>query len=105
MRLGVFLLGACFLGSGLGGNHLPIAWLVSDLYGGADAMKAAFEAKPWGVWQQVGYALFGLGLFVFAVMPIANVKTKPSAYFEDSFVKPIVDYFQRFERGLEEKNY
>ncbi len=97
LRLGVLAFGAVFVATGLSGKAEASAWLIGDLYGGFDAMKKALEAKPWGVWQQVGYAIFGLAIIFLAAMPLPKIKTVPSAYFKSAFIDPMADYFKRFE--------
>jgi len=96
-RLGVLALGAAFLAAGLSGKHLPISWLVGGLYGGIEAMATSFEAKPWGVWQQVGSAAIGLFMVYLACRPIPNVRTKPGAYFQSALGEPLADFFKRYE--------
>jgi MFS transporter, PAT family, beta-lactamase induction signal transducer AmpG len=97
-RLGVMVLAACFLAAGLAGKSEPIAWLVSGLYGGPDAMAAAFKARPWGVWQQVGFAVIGLATVAMACMKLPGVDTKPAAYFKSALVEPLVDFFRRYDK-------
>lgn len=99
VRLLIMALGAAFLAAGLAGKHEPIAWLVGGLYGGIEEMGKAFTAKPWGVWQQVGCAIIGLGFVYFACRPIPNVKTKPGAYFQSALGEPLIDFFKRYENA------
>lgn len=96
-RLGIFALGAVFLATGLSGKAEASHWLLGGFYGSLEHMKEVLAAKPWGVWQQVGYAFFGLFLVFIAAKPIPNVKTVPSAYFQSAFGEPLADYFKRFE--------
>jgi MFS transporter, PAT family, beta-lactamase induction signal transducer AmpG len=96
-RLGIMVLGACLLATGLSGRAEPTAWLLQGLYGGFDAMKAALEAKPWGVWQQVGYAIVGLGIVAVACRSIPGVRTRPGAYFSSAMGEPLKDFFTRYE--------
>ena len=96
-RLAIMALGACFLAAGLAGKHEPIAWLLSGIYGGAEAMCKSFAAKPWGVWQQVGYAFIGLYLVYITARPIPNLRTKPGAYFHSALGEPLEDFFKRYE--------
>lgn len=96
-RLLIIALGAAFIAAGLSGKHEPIAWLMSGVYGGFDAMKASFAAKPWGVWQQFAYAIFGLFMVFIACLQIPNIRTKPAAYFQSAMGDPLRDFFTRFE--------
>lgn len=97
VRLAILGFGAVFVATGLSGKAEASSWLLGGLYGGAELMKKALEAKPWGVWQQVGYAFFGLAVIFFAALPLPKVKTVPSAYFKSAFIDPLADYFKRFE--------
>ena len=97
-RLGIMVLAACFLAAGLAGKHEPISWLMGGLYGGAEQMGVAFKAKPWGVWQQVLYAIGGLGIVVVACSQIPGVRTKPAAYFQAALGEPLGDFFKRYDQ-------
>ena len=97
VRLLILVIGGCFLATGLSGRGEPIHWMVSGIYGPIEEMKKILEAKPWGVWQQVFYAFFGLGIVFLSAVPIPNFKTKPGAYFDDALLAPMRDYFKRFE--------
>lgn len=96
-RLALMALAACLLGAGLSGRPDPIGWLVGGLYGGIEPMRDAFAARPWGVWQQFGYVVAGLGLLAAACMAIPGVRTKPAAYFNAAMGEPLRDFFQRYE--------
>ncbi|NJR20393.1 MAG: AmpG family muropeptide MFS transporter [Hyphomonadaceae bacterium] len=98
LRLGIMILAACFLAAGLAGKSEPVAWLVSGLYGGPEEMAAAFKARPWGVWQQVGFAIVGLGTVAMACMKLPGVDTKPAAYFKSALIEPLVDFFSRYNK-------
>lgn len=97
LRLAIFALGAVFLATGLSGKAEASHWLLGGLYGNLEQMKEALAAKPWGAWQQVGYAFLGLFLVFMAAKPLPNVRTIPSAYFQSAFGEPLADYFKRFE--------
>jgi MFS transporter, PAT family, beta-lactamase induction signal transducer AmpG len=97
-RLGVMILAACFLAAGLAGKSEPVAWLVGGLYGGPEAMAAAFKARPWGVWQQVGFAIVGLSTVAVACLKLPGVETKPAAYFKSALIEPLVDFFSRYSK-------
>lgn len=97
VRLLIMCLGAAFVATGLSGKAEPISWLVGDIYGGFDAMKAAITAKPWGVWQQFLYAAIGLFIVFIASMKIPKIDTKPAAYFDNALGAPLKEFFTRFE--------
>ena len=97
LRLGLMVIAACVLAVGLAGKAEPLAWLVGGLYGGTAQMSAALAAKPWGVWQQVGYALLGLSLVVVACLQIPGIKTRPGAYFRAALGDPMADFFSRYK--------
>lgn len=96
VRLAIMAFGACLLATGLSGRAEPTAWLLGGVYGGFDAMKEALSAKPWGVWQQVGYAIVGLGVVALACFSIPGVRTKPGAYFSSAMGEPLKDFFVRY---------
>lgn len=96
-RLALMGLAACVLAVGLAGKAEPLAWLVGGLYGGTAAMGEALAAKPWGVWQQVGYALLGLSLVVVACLQVPGIKTRPGAYFKAALADPLADFFSRYK--------
>lgn len=96
-RLAILIFGACLLATGLSGRAEPTAWLLQGLYGGFEPMKEALSARPWGVWQQVGYAIVGLGIVALACRSIPGVKTRPGAYFSSAMGEPLRDFFTRYE--------
>jgi MFS transporter, PAT family, beta-lactamase induction signal transducer AmpG len=105
VRFAIIGFAACVLAVGLAGKAEPLAWLVGPLYlPGAEAgktatqaMAAALAAKPWGVYQQLGYAAMGLCLVVLACWKIPGVKTRPAAYFQAALGAPLVDFFGRYK--------
>jgi MFS transporter, PAT family, beta-lactamase induction signal transducer AmpG len=105
VRLAIMGFAACVLAVGLAGKAEPLAWLVAPLYlPGAEegktatqAMSAALAAKPWGVYQQLGYAAAGLSLVVLACWKIPGVKTRPAAYFQAALGAPLLDFFKRYQ--------
>jgi MFS transporter, PAT family, beta-lactamase induction signal transducer AmpG len=105
VRLAIMGFAACVLAVGLAGKAEPLAWLVGPLYLiGAEpgktaqqAMSAALAAKPWGVYQQLGYAAVGLSLVVLACWKVPGVKTRPAAYFQAALGAPLLDFFKRYQ--------
>jgi MFS transporter, PAT family, beta-lactamase induction signal transducer AmpG len=105
VRFAIMGFAACVLAVGLAGKAEPLAWLVGPLYlVGAEpgktalqAMAAALAVKPWGVYQQLGYAAAGLGLVVLACWKIPGIKSRPAAYFQAALGEPLVDFFKRYQ--------
>ncbi|MEN9856149.1 MAG: hypothetical protein RLZZ157_1275 [Pseudomonadota bacterium] len=105
VRLAIMAFAACVLAVGLAGRAEPLVWLVGPLYQmGAEpgktaleAMAAALSAKPWGVYQQVGYAVAGLSLVVLACWRLPAIKTRPAAYFQSALGAPLIDFFKRYQ--------
>jgi PAT family beta-lactamase induction signal transducer AmpG len=104
-RLSIMAFAACVLAVGLAGRAEPMAWLLGPLYlAGAEpgqtatqAMSAALAARPWGVYQQLGYAAVGLSLVVLACWKIPGFKTRPAAYFQAALGEPLLDFFKRYK--------
>ncbi|GAA0641986.1 AmpG family muropeptide MFS transporter [Brevundimonas lenta] len=98
-RLLVIIIAALIVGSGLTGaadllaGGLGLAGLSAE---GKEALKAAWEAKPQGVYLQVAAVIGGLTLLVVACWPIPGVKTRPGAYLAGSFGQPMADFYRRF---------
>ncbi|PIC01810.1 MFS transporter [Caulobacter sp. X] len=91
-RLGVLVLGALALGSGLAGD----ATLLSKLIGG-QALADAWTAKPNGVWLQLLGVAAGLVIVVIAAWPIPKVRTKPGVYMSKAFGEPLGEFLTRFQ--------
>lgn len=91
-RLGVLVLGALALGSGLAGD----ATLLSKLIGG-QALADAWIAKPNGVWLQLLGVAAGLVIVVIAAWPIPKVRTKPGVYMSKAFGEPLGEFLTRFQ--------
>jgi MFS transporter, PAT family, beta-lactamase induction signal transducer AmpG len=105
VRLGLMVFAACVLGVGLSGKPEPMAWLVSHLYlpgpeagmTALEAMGASLSAKPWGVYQQLGYVVVGLAIVVLACWKIPGVESRPASYFKTALGDPLVDFFGRYQ--------
>jgi PAT family beta-lactamase induction signal transducer AmpG len=99
LRLTILLLGALLLGSGLAAN----ATLLSQAFGllvpdaTAEAFKAAWTARPNGVWLQVGGVLVGVALLAASAWPIPGRPTRPGAYLSQAFGAPLGEFFRRFQ--------
>ena len=98
-RLALILLGALFAGSGLAANASLLSAFVNLLGAsdaGAEAFKAAWEARPNGVFLQFPVVVLGLGLIALACVPIPGVQTRPGAYLRWAYGQPLGDFFRRF---------
>lgn len=98
IRLAIVLLGALIFGSGLAGNA-TVLQSVTAAIGQAqvgDAIKAAWEAKPFGVFAQVGGILTGVALIVVAALPIPGAPTRPGRYLSTALGAPFIDFFRRY---------
>ncbi len=91
IRLGIMLLGALLLGSGLAGD----AELLSKVVGG-EVLAEAWKAKPNGVWLQLAGVAAGLVVVILAAWPIPGVKTKPGVYMSTALGEPLVEFTRRF---------
>lgn len=99
VRLLLIVIAALIVGSGLTGGADMLAsglQLVGLSMADADALKAAWTAKPEGVYIQVTATFGGLALLVLACWPIPRVPTRPGAYLAGSFGDPLKDFYSRF---------
>ena len=99
VRLLLIVIAALIVGSGLTGGADMLAsglQIVGLSTTDADALKAAWTAKPEGVYIQVAATFGGLGLLVLACWPIPRVPTRPGAYLAGSFGDPLKDFYDRF---------
>jgi PAT family beta-lactamase induction signal transducer AmpG len=93
------VIAALIVGSGLTGGADMLAsglQMVGLSTADADALKAAWTAKPEGVYIQVAATFGGLALLVLACWPIPRVPTRPGAYLAGSFGDPLKDFYSRF---------
>ena len=98
LRLGLFALGAVILGSGLAADasllSAAISWLGQGPAG--EALKAAWSAKPWGVFYQLGGFLVGAAIIVVAALPAPGLRTRPGVYLSAALGDPLRDFFSRY---------
>jgi PAT family beta-lactamase induction signal transducer AmpG len=96
-RLSLFVLGALILGSGLAGDAGLIGGALSALGqpGPAEALTAAWTAKPGGVFLQVAGVLAGGLIIVVAACPIPGARTRPGVYLASALGDPLKDFFAR----------
>ncbi|MDO8322747.1 MAG: MFS transporter [Phenylobacterium sp.] len=98
IRLAIVLLGALIFGSGLAGNATVLQSVTAAIGQPqlGDAIKAAWEAKPFGVFAQVGGILTGVALIVVAAVPIPGAPTRPGRYLSTALGAPFIDFFRRY---------
>ena len=101
LRLLILAAGALLVGSGLGANAAVLSQIVSAVAGSdaGAALKAAWVAKPNGVWLQLAGVLAGFAVIVVAAMPIPKVKTRPGLYLFHALGDPLAEFFGRFGRA------
>lgn len=95
-RLALMLVAICLMGAGLTANIdlFQFAFPSADTFAAA---KAAWTSKTTGVFWQVPAVLIGLGLIATACLPLPGTPTRPGAYLRQTFVTPILAFFQRYE--------
>ncbi|WP_421933541.1 AmpG family muropeptide MFS transporter [Phenylobacterium sp.] len=98
LRLAIVVVGALVFGSGLAGNATVLQSVTASLGRPelGDAIKAAWEAKPFGVFAQVGGILTGVALIVVAALPIPGLPTRPGRYLSTALGAPFIDFFRRY---------
>ncbi len=99
VRLVLILIAALIIGSGLTGRAdlmTGVLGVLGQSEAGGEALKAAWAAKPDGVYLQVAATFGGLALMVLACWPIPRVPTRPGAYLAGSFGEPLKDFYRRF---------
>ncbi len=98
IRLGVLLLGALVLGSGLSGNATMLADGLAGLGQSAagTALKTAWEAKPLGVFAQIAGVIVGGGVIFLAASPVPGIQTRPGRYLGVALGEPFREFFARF---------
>jgi PAT family beta-lactamase induction signal transducer AmpG len=99
-RLFILGVGALLVGSGLGANAAVLAEVIARLGApdAAAALKAAWVAKPNGVWLQLLGVLAGFVVIVVAAWPIPGVRTRPGLYLSRAIGDPLGDFIGRFGR-------
>jgi len=96
----LILVAAVMMGSGLTGNADLINGILGVFHvspGAQAAFKAFFTSKTTGWMPQLPFALGGLGLMIFACLPLPW-PTRPGAYFKGAFIEPLADFFERFDK-------
>lgn len=95
-RLLVMFIGICLMGAGLTANI--------DLFAGAfpspdafEATKAVWTSKSAGIFLQFPAVIIGLAFLILACLPLPGNTTRPGAYLRQTFVVPIVAFFERYE--------
>lgn len=98
LRLVLLVFGATIFGSGFTGRSEILQWAFTSLGapGAAEAIKAAWAAKPFGVFAQFIGVLIGAAMIVAAALPMPGAKTRPGVYFQRSYGEPFADFARRF---------
>ncbi|MGE0829546.1 MAG: permease, partial [Hyphomonadaceae bacterium] len=95
-RLLLLVIGAYVFGAGFTGQFVMAQWAAGFFGADASGLEEAWNAKPLGVFIQVGLAFLGLAMLVAAAWPAPGAKTRPGVYFVRSYGEPIRDFFSRF---------
>ena len=100
-RLSLFVLGALALGSGLAANAGLLSGIVSGLGlpSAGEALKAAWTAKPYGVFVQLCGVLSGGAVIVLAAFPIPGARALPGRYLGVALGEPLANFFGRYGRS------
>ena len=101
LRLVLFAAGAVVLGSGLAGNASLLAGALNALGfpEPAAALTAAWAAKPFGVFAQLGGVVAGLLVIVLATLALPGVQTKPGRYLGVALGEPLANFFLRYGKN------
>jgi MFS transporter, PAT family, beta-lactamase induction signal transducer AmpG len=95
-RLGVMLVAICLLGAGLTANIVLFKFLFPTPEA-FEVVNGFWTGKATGIFVQLPAVLAGLGLLVVACLPMPGKVTRPGAYLKQTFVVPIMVFFQRYE--------
>jgi len=98
VRFGLLVSAAVLLGSGLGANADVLARIAHfvGLGQSGEALRAAWIAKPNGVWLQLLSVLAGFSVIAIAACPIPRLRTRPGLYLYHALGDPLADFFGRF---------
>ncbi len=98
LRLTILVGGAVLLGSGLGANAEVLSQALTAFGMGeaAAGLKAAWTAKPDGVWLQLVGVVAGFFVIGLAAWPIPRVRTRPGLYLSHALGDPLADFFGRY---------
>ncbi len=96
VRLIILIVGALIMGSGLSAQVALIAsFLPPEM---SESLRAAWAARPAGIFYQFTAVIVGLALIVICAWPIPGKQTQPGYFLSHVFGEPIGDFFQRFGR-------
>ena len=95
-RLALMFVAICLLGAGLTAS----IDLFRPLFPASafDAAKAVWTSRSNGIFLQFPAVIAGLGLLVVACMPVPGAITRPGAYLRQTFVAPVLAFFDRYDR-------
>ncbi len=97
IRLAILFVGALILGSGLSAQVGLIASVLPTE--SADTLRAAWAARPGGVFLQLGAVIIGFAFIVACAWPLPGKPTQPGYFLSHVFGEPLGDFFKRFGKA------
>ena len=97
VRLGVLIVGAIILGTGLSAKATFLSALMPS--GLAAPFLAAWAARPLGLLLQLAAIILGFAVIVIAAWPLPGKPTQPGLFLSHAFGEPIADFLTRFGRA------
>ena len=94
-RLGVLVVAAVLVGSGLSGNASVLTMLLAE--SAADTFQSIWGGA-YSAWMQLFVVCFGFVLIVTAAWPLRHVETRPGFYLSHALGAPLGEFFSRFGR-------
>ncbi|HEX5379480.1 MAG TPA: MFS transporter [Phenylobacterium sp.] len=100
-RAAIVVLGALLLGSGLAGDASILAGAMSAVgaHDPGEVLKAAWSAKPGGVFLQLAGVVAGGAVIVLAARPIPGLETRPGRYLGVALGEPLANFFGRYGKA------
>lgn len=100
-RIALLAFGALILGSGLAGDASLLAQGLAKLGApdAGEALKAAWAAKPGGVFIQFTGVLAGFLIIFLATRQIPVMRTRPGRYLSVALDAPLVDFARRYGKA------
>lgn len=95
-RLALMAFAICLLGTGLTASIELFKGLFPN-QSAFDAVNTLWTAKGSGIFVQFAAVCAGLGLLFITCLPIPGAVTRPGAYLRQTFVVPIMAFFNRYD--------
>jgi PAT family beta-lactamase induction signal transducer AmpG len=96
-RLVLMFFAICLMGAGLTAN-IDLFKFLFPTDAAFETVKAVWTSKSYGILLQfLSVIPVGLGLLILSCLPIRNLVTRPGAYLRQTFVVPIVAFFERYD--------